>query len=405
MLAVAMTVLTLAVTWMPTPGTLEQEVSAQTQPGPRVQKAEVSRLRKILAKNLSIPASCGTRTALVKALLALRAPAQELVEVAGNGFCGPNPLFYYNLAGELNSRGECLGAALQYAEWSSFRYANDGWGPLDPTALIASIRIKRGEFDWVINKFSKARQSDSAAFAWLGFAYEKSNQVDPAIDAYIQSAGARDVGSTIPLASYPQFVPVPGFHLEEIYRKRYGSLEGLAARIEVARRSARRALYVDPFRIDRPTFQWTLMDLGLRYVGLSNYEGKIVVLCFVPTEYEPVVKELKYLQNLSEEYKDRGVIFLAVDVNQRNISWGTRRQNVAEALKRAGITFPAMMEEYDTVRKSYLMGGVGGATSGVVIIDRQRTQAFLTGGVSQEYLPRITKILDYLLEETDSRTK
>jgi tetratricopeptide (TPR) repeat protein len=407
MIALAMAVLMLAVNSKPAPDGLGQDRPVNKQPiGVSVQSPDVPRLRKLLAEDPSIPASCGTRVALVTALLALRAPAQELVEPAGQNFCGPNPLFYYNLAAELNGRGECLAEALQYAEWSALRYANDGIGQLDPTLLIASIRIKRGEFDWVIGRLSKSRESNSGAFAWLGFAYEKSHQVDPAIKAYIQSVGAQKVWSTIPpQASYPRFIMLPDFHLEEIYRKRYGSLDGLAAKIEAARRAAWRALYVDPFRIDHSTFQWTLMDLGLRFVSLSNYEGKIVVLCFVPTEYEPVVKELKYLQNLSEKYQDRGVIFLAVDVNQRNISWGTRRQNVGEALKKAGITLPAMMEEYDTVRKCYFMGGVGGRTAGVVIIDREHTQAFLTGGVSQEYLPRITKILDYLLEGTVGPSK
>jgi len=336
----------------------------------------------------------------VTALLAVRAPAQELVEAAGHDFCGPNPLFYYDLAAELNGRGEYLDEALQYAEWSGRRYANDGIGPLDPTLLIASIRIKREEFDWVISKLSKARKSDSGAFAWLGFAYEKSNEVDAAIEAYIQSVGAQEIWSTIPpQASYTRFISVPNFHLEEMYRKRYGTLSGLAAKIESARRAAWRALYVDPFLVEHSTFQWTLKDLSSRIVSLSNYEGKIVVLCFVPTEYEPVLRELKYFQTLSEKYKDREVIFLAVDVLPQNFPSANRRQSVVEALNRAGITLPAMMEEFDTVRRCYFMGGVGGRTAGVVIINREHTQAFLTGGVSQEYLTRVTKILDYLLED------
>jgi hypothetical protein len=192
---------------------------------------------------------------------------------------------------------------------------------------------------------------------------------------------------------------LPEFNLEEMYRKRYGSLEGLAARIKTARRAAFRVLYVDPFRIKNPTFQWMLYDLNSGYVSLANYLGRIVVLCFVPTEYEPVLQELKHLQTLSEEYKDGEVVFLVVDVHLEKFPSATRRQDVAEALIKAGITLPATMEVFDTVRKCYMMTGVGGPTSGVVIIDSTHRQAFLTGGISQEYVPRITKILDYLLQE------
>jgi tetratricopeptide (TPR) repeat protein len=400
MLAVAIALLTLALNLTPTPR-LGQDRPVNKQPIEiRVPSTDVPRLRRLLAKDPSIPASCGTRMTLVTALLSLGAPAHELVEAAGPDFCGPNPLIYYDLAAALNSKGEYLGEALQYAEWSARRYANDAIGPLDPTFLIASIRIKRGELDWVISKLSKTRDSDSGAFAWLGLAYEKRNQVDSAIEAYIRSVGAREIWSTIPpQGNYRRFAPLPDFHLAEMYRKRYGTLDGLDAKIELARRAARRALYVDPFRMEHPTFQWSLKDLDSRDVSLSNYIGKIVVLCFVPTEYEPRLGELKYFQSISEKYKEGGVIFLVVDVHLQRFPPANRSQNVAAALNRAGVTLPALLEIFDTVRKNYYMGGLGWPTGGVVIIDKQHTQAFLTGPVSQEYLTRITKILDYLLEE------
>jgi tetratricopeptide (TPR) repeat protein len=364
-----------------------------------VQSTDEPGLRKLLAQDPSIPASCRTRIVLARALLAQHAPSQELVEAAGNNFCGPDPLFYWDLAAELNERGEYLGEALQYATWSARRHANDAIGQLNPALLIASIQIKRGELDLVISSLSKSREADSGAFAWLGLAYEKTNQVDRAIEAYIQSVGAQEIWSTIPPQGERRSMRLPEFNLEEMYRKRYGSLEGLAARIKTARRAAFRVLYVDPFRIKNPTFQWMLYDLNSGYVSLANYLGRIVVLCFVPTEYEPVLQELKHLQTLSEEYKDGEVVFLVVDVHLEKFPSATRRQDVAEALIKAGITLPATMEVFDTVRKCYMMTGVGGPTSGVVIIDSTHRQAFLTGGISQEYVPRITKILDYLLQE------
>jgi peroxiredoxin len=402
MTAVAVMVMMMAVTCLPAQrfgqGGSGPESKQKTV---RAQRAEVKRLRKLLAVDSSSPVSCGTRTALVKALLDVGAPARDLVEAAGRSFCGPNPQFYYHLAVELDQRGEYLDEALQYAEWISQRYANDGWGPVDPTLLIASIRIKRGESDWVISKLSKTREWNSDAFAWLGLAYERKNMIDEAIDAYTQSAGASDNWKAISSSSFPgRLIFPPHFDLETLYRKRYGTLDGLSEKLESARRAAWRSIYVDPFRIEHPSFLWTLNGFNWNPVSLSDYKGKIVVLCFVPTDYEPALKELKRFQVLSEQYKDRGIIFLVVDVNERFIPREIRRQNALEALKRTGVTLPAMMDDNDSVRNAFHLGG----TAGVVLIDREHARAFRSG-IFNDGLQQTTKVLDYLIQETTEETK
>ncbi|MEP6819802.1 MAG: redoxin domain-containing protein [bacterium] len=339
----------------------------------------------------------------MKVLLALNAPAQELVEAAGDSFCGPNPLFYFQLAEALNQRGECLSEALQYADWSVVRIPNDALGPFDVRGLIASIRIKRGEFDWVIRAMSKARQSDSAAFAWLGLAYEKSNFIDEAIESYVQAVGARDVwNSRLRGASgYPGISYLPNFDLEALYRKRYGTLNGLSEKVETARRAARRTIDVDPYRNEPPLSTWIGHDLNSRAVGTHDYKNQIVVLCFYDTEYEPAVQNLKYVQKLRDQYKGRGVVFLLVEVDLTRIPPETRRRNVAEALERTGISVPVVLEDFEGTRRAFHVWGTGG----IVIINRDGVEEFQSGGINEENLPRTVKLLDYLLEEGSARPK
>jgi tetratricopeptide (TPR) repeat protein len=394
--AVAVIVMMLAGALFPA-RELAQADSESKQQTVRIRKAEVKKLRKLLLQDSSIPASCGTRASLVKTLLALGASSRELVEAAGNSFCGPDPLFYYQLASALNERGEYLAEALQYAEWAYRRYENDGLN-LDPTSLIVSIRIKRAEYDWVIRRFSKAARWDSYAFAWLGFAYERSNMIDEAIAAYIQSAGARDNWQR--LSSLRGIVELPNYDLQVLYQNRYGSLEGLSERLEAARRAAWQSIHVDPYRIESPSFVWTLRDLNWSPVGLSDYKNKIVVLCFLETEYKPALVALKRFQQSSERYKDSGVVFLVVDVDRQFRPLETRRQKVPEALKEAGITLPVLMEYSDNVRRLFFRTGW---TAGIILIDRNHEHAFY-GGIFHDGPEKLFKVLDYLIEE-ETRNK
>ncbi len=62
-----------------------------------------------------------------------------------------------------------------------------------------------------------------------------------------------------------------------------------------------------------PNFQ--LSDLGGRTLQLSDYRGKVVVLNFWATWCAPCVQEMPSLNRLTETYAPKGVVVLAVSVD------------------------------------------------------------------------------------------
>lgn len=62
----------------------------------------------------------------------------------------------------------------------------------------------------------------------------------------------------------------------------------------------------------------TLQDLAANKRSLADYKGKVVVLNFWATWCSPCRKELPMLNELAQKYAEKGVVFLAVSIDEKN---------------------------------------------------------------------------------------
>lgn len=85
-----------------------------------------------------------------------------------------------------------------------------------------------------------------------------------------------------------------------------------------------------------------LPDLAGNTVRLSDYQGQPVVLNTWATWCAPCRLEMPDLDKLYQEYKDQGVVVLAVNI-------GESRDTVAGFIEEAGYTFPVLLDESASV--------------------------------------------------------
>ena len=95
---------------------------------------------------------------------------------------------------------------------------------------------------------------------------------------------------------------------------------------------------------EAPNF--VLTDLEGNEVMLSDYKGKGVFLNFWGTWCEPCEREMPYMENQYQAYKDQGVEIIAVNIQETNLA-------VERFRDRHGLTFPIPMDKHDQVRQAY----------------------------------------------------
>jgi thiol-disulfide isomerase/thioredoxin len=81
-------------------------------------------------------------------------------------------------------------------------------------------------------------------------------------------------------------------------------------------------------------------------VRLSDFRGKVVFLNFWASWCPACREEMPSMERLYREFKDRGFVILAVDLQEG-------RQAVAAFMKQLGLTFPALLDEDGTVSGRY----------------------------------------------------
>ena len=88
---------------------------------------------------------------------------------------------------------------------------------------------------------------------------------------------------------------------------------------------------------------WTFIDASGARVSLSDYRGRVMVLAFTNTWCEPCKEAAPYLQDLQDEFADRGVMILAMS------SW--ERGDPVNYMKRHGYTYGVMVRGTELARK------------------------------------------------------
>lgn len=93
-----------------------------------------------------------------------------------------------------------------------------------------------------------------------------------------------------------------------------------------------------------PDFELVDMD-GNRH-RLSDYKGQGVFLNFWGTWCGPCKKEMPYMENQYNAFKDQGVQILAVNIAESNLKVNTFRQQY-------GLTFPIAIDKTGSVKGAY----------------------------------------------------
>lgn len=87
---------------------------------------------------------------------------------------------------------------------------------------------------------------------------------------------------------------------------------------------------------------FTLNDINGEKVNLSEFRGKVVLLNFWATWCGPCRAEMPSLNNLYNEFKDKGLVVLAVSVD-------TSEKPVRSFIKDLKLSFPVLMDKNKAV--------------------------------------------------------
>lgn len=123
---------------------------------------------------------------------------------------------------------------------------------------------------------------------------------------------------------------------------------------------------------EAPNF--VLTDLNGNRVEFDNYRGKGVFLNFWGTWCKPCEKEMPYIENQYQVYKDLGVDVLAIDVGEPELS-------VKNFVERKGMTFPVAIDEKLEVLEAY---GVNPLPTTFLVDKDGKIVDIITGQLTEE---------------------
>ena len=137
---------------------------------------------------------------------------------------------------------------------------------------------------------------------------------------------------------------------------------------------------------DAPMFAGVLHDpeaAGVPRVDLSTMVGseadaelqaKAVLISFFATWCSPCKKEMPFLQQLSTEYRERGLRVVSVAIDKEEAAW----PQIAELVKANHVTYPVVKDRYNLIARQYL--GDKTALPSVFIINKEGKVAMVKQG-------------------------
>lgn len=156
-------------------------------------------------------------------------------------------------------------------------------------------------------------------------------------------------------------------------------------------------------RVGEPAPPFTLPTLNGSTMSLSSCRGRILVLHFGASWCPFCRAEDPHLEALYQEYKDRGVDVIVIDVKEPEhlaIRW----------IKRANYSFPMLLDEDGAVAASYMPPGElpdlprdEAMVASNLLIDRNGVVRFFSLLDTKAFDARLTKLratLDELLKES-----
>lgn len=157
---------------------------------------------------------------------------------------------------------------------------------------------------------------------------------------------------------------------------------------------AQKSTAKDKARIGKTAPQFTLTDCEGKQRSLSDYEGKIVVLEWINKGCPFSVKANPTMVKTAEKYKDRDVVWLAIDSTHFN-----EASDNVEYVRKKKIPYPILMDGDGKVGRTYDAKN----TPHLFVIDKKGVLVY-SGAIDnrrtkQGYRNYVGEAIDLLLEE------
>lgn len=134
-----------------------------------------------------------------------------------------------------------------------------------------------------------------------------------------------------------------------------------------------------------PDFELVDLNTG-QPVTLSSLKGKPVWINFWATWCPPCKEEMPIMEKLYDEYKDKGLVILGVDVQEKE-------SDVLPYIKEGGYSWTFVIDKTGKITDSYHVNGLPSH----YFIDKDGTiQAIVIGGLKSEMTGEIRDITPYL---------
>ena len=118
----------------------------------------------------------------------------------------------------------------------------------------------------------------------------------------------------------------------------------------------------EPLTVGKVAPDFQLPDLAEQEVRLSDYRGKVVFLNFWATWCKPCKEEMPSMEVLYREFKDDGLVVLAVSIDRV-----TTKDDIPPFVKSMDLSFPVLVDSWGQTDKRYKLMGV----PETYIIDRE----------------------------------
>jgi len=105
--------------------------------------------------------------------------------------------------------------------------------------------------------------------------------------------------------------------------------------------------------VNRPAPTFTLSTLDGKQVNLSDYRGKVVMLNFWYTKCPPCREETPALQQVYQQFADKGLVILGVNVRQNEQPGAAGDQDIRAFAEQFGVTYPIVIDSNRDVAMAY----------------------------------------------------
>lgn len=112
-----------------------------------------------------------------------------------------------------------------------------------------------------------------------------------------------------------------------------------------------------------PQLNFSLPDLADKPQSVTQWQGKILIINFWATWCPPCLKEVPEFIKLQDEYKDKGVQFVGIAIEEK--------QSVEDYLKRIKINYPVLIGGEGATMLAQQLGNVINTVPFTVIINQQ----------------------------------